>query len=260
MKWMEGIRLVQKRMHLSPPTQIQHFYWRLLSPGVDSFLALAAVNPLASEPPGTPLPAMAGRSLKAGEFPRTGGNPVEFAGTAIFKDDKMVGMLTVDETAGLLSLRGEMGKVYASVPDPMEEGKWITLRIHQENKPQYRASFLGNRPVLTARLQFEGEILSSMGKTDYSVPENRRKLEQFTAKHRERTIFEPLIEKVYKEWGADPVGLGQLFRTRFPTFDDWLAYRWSDHIRDLELKVETELLIRRFGLIMDAGPTQHSGR
>ena len=250
MKFFETARLVQKRFHLSPPIQLQHFYARLSASGVDPVMALIGVNEMAKEPLGSELPPMAGRSLKAGEVPRNGGNPVEFMGTAVFRADKFAGTLSVDETSVLLSLRGEMGKVYVSVPDPKVEGVYITMRLQQENKPQYRAQFQGNRPVLHVKLQFEAELLSTPGMTDYADPVNRRELERSIAKDYLAPLYRSFTEKVYGEWGTDPAGFGQLFRSRFATFDDWQAYRWSDKVPDLKVTVESDVYVRRFGLLL----------
>lgn len=247
-KFFEGARLVQKRFHLSPPIQLHQLYARLSAPGVDPIAGVVGVNEMAKEPPGSELPPMGGRSLVGGEVPRNGGNPVEFAGTAIFRGDRLVGILTVDETAALLALRGEMGKVYTSVRDPEAKQVYLTFRLHQENKPQFRASFSGSRPVVRVKLQFEVEILSAPVETDYSAPEHRRRLERYIATEYADPLFNTLIEKVYHEWGADPVGIGQLFRTRFATFDDWLAYGWHERVKEIEVTVETDVFIRRFGM------------
>ncbi|MFZ5822794.1 MAG: Ger(x)C family spore germination C-terminal domain-containing protein [Bacillota bacterium] len=194
--------------------------------------------------------------MEAGEVPRNGGNLVEFMGTAVFRGDKMAGSLTVDETAAVLALRGEMGKVYKTVEDPLEEGKYVTFRFHQENKPQYRASFRGDQPVVHVRLQFEVELLSTPGKTDYSLPENRRALEEYLAREYADPLFENLIDKVYYQWGADPAGFGQLFRTRFATFDQWLDFKWHERVTDMEITVESEVFIRRFGMLLSSDLSQ----
>ncbi|MFZ5816969.1 MAG: Ger(x)C family spore germination protein [Bacillota bacterium] len=252
MKFFETARLVQKRFHLSPPVQLQHYYARLSSPGVDPMIAVVGVNEMAKEQPGSELPAMGGRSLKGGEVPRNGGNPAEFMGTAIFRGDRLAGTLSVDETAAVLALRGEMGKVYMSVPDPREEGVYITIRLHQENKPRYRADFRNHRPIIHVRLQFEAELLSTPGMTDYSQPENRRALERSIANDYLAPLFRSLTDKVYSDWGADPAGFGQLFRSRFATFDDWVAYRWTDKVPDLKVTVESDVFIRRFGMLLSS--------
>lgn len=221
------------------------------SSGVDPHVALVGINDTAKEKPGSsPLPPMAGQSLKAGDIPRHGGNPAEFAGTAVFRRDRLAGTLTIDETSALLALRGEMGKVYASVSDPREEGLQLTLRFHQENKPKYVATFNGTRPRVHVILQFEAELLSAPGRTDYSQPENRRRLEQHISKSYMEPLITSLVRKLCNEWGADPVGFGQLYRSRFASFPAWVSYRWEDHVRDLQVTVETDVFIRRFGMIL----------
>jgi spore germination protein KC len=250
-KVIEGKFLVQKRLHLTPPMAFLHFYSKESSSGGDGVMPLMAVNPLAEEPPGTPLPGVGKRSLFAGEFPRSGSNPVEFAGTAVFHGDRLAGFLTLDETVGLLALRGAMGKVYATVPNPREAGQWISIRFGQENKPQFRLSFVGGRPVVQAKLQLEGELLSAPGKTNFAIPENRRLLEQHIARYWEQEIYQPMIRQVYGEWGADPVGFGNLLRMRFPSHHAWLRYRWRDHVKELTVNVQVDMYIRRFGMLMD---------
>jgi spore germination protein KC len=252
LKYVEGILLVAKRVHQTPYTRIQHFYGRYLSPGADPFLFLVAVKPPEErqQPPDPDLPPMSDQSRLAGDLPKAGGNPLEFAGTAVFRRDRLAGLLSVDETAALLALRGEMGKVYASVPDPLAPGQQVAFRFHQENKPKYWVSFQRGRPVVHVRIQLEAEIISMTGTTLYREPTNRHALEAFTVDHLRRTIYVPMLRKVYGEWGADAVGFGDMYRTQFPTFDAFLDYRWHDHIRELQADVTIDLFIRRFGMVI----------
>ncbi|MGE5675165.1 MAG: Ger(x)C family spore germination protein [Mycobacterium leprae] len=254
----EGILLAEKRMHLSPPTRLQHLYARLLSLGQDAILSMEVGNKEATEPATTAPPPPTRRSFMAGQFPRHGGNPVEFAGTAVFRGDKLVGYLTVDETVILLALRGEMGKVYQTVPDPKTPGKWISIRFGQENKPRIRTSFVNGRPVVQIQLQMEGEVLSTPTRTSYAIPENRRLLEDHVASWADANLYGPLVQKLYGEWHTDPVGLGQRFRHFFPTFTAWEAYDWPSHIKDVQVTVKSSMFIRRFGLLMQetGGPNR----
>lgn len=211
---------------------------------------MAAINSSAREPLGNPLPPMGASSLKAGEFPRHGGNPVEIAGAAVFRRDRLAGLLNVDESIALLALRGEMGKVYQTVPGL--EGEPISIRYGQENKPKYAATFVNGRPTVHIKLVLDGEVLSTPGLRDYTRPDEGRRLQEKIAEYYDETVYNPLVQKLYREWGADPVGLGQIFRYRFPTLPAWLSYRWEDRVRDVRVTVESELHIRRFGMLLDA--------
>ncbi|MFZ5824397.1 MAG: Ger(x)C family spore germination protein [Bacillota bacterium] len=248
-KFLEGVLLAQKRFHLSPPMRVQHFYNRVAAPGLDAVLPLISVNEGARGEPGSPLPAMGSRSLKAGEFPRNGGNPTEVAGMAVFHKDRLMGMLDVNESIAILALRGEMGKVYQTVPDL--EGRPITIRYGQETKPQYRVSLDGENAAVQIRLVIDGELICVAGMTDYTEPTMRRQLEEHIAAFADATVYNPLVRKLYNEWGADPIGLGQVVRRRFPTFLHWMEYGWSDRIQEVVVTVQTEFFVRRFGLLIE---------
>lgn len=259
-KVQEGLLLAQKRFHLAPPIRLQHYLSRLMSEGEDAIVSVGAVNPLARERPGGPMPRVGSRRFIAGQIPRRGGNPVEVAGTAVFRGDRMAGILDVEETAALLALRGEMGKVYLDLPDPTNKEKQVAIRFGQENKPQFRASLAEGKPVLHVRLQLEGELLAAPAGTDYSRPENRRMLEDFISRYFEQEVYPPLLHKIYKEWRADPAAFGHVFRAQFPTIDAWIAYDWARRIKELEVTVELAMFIRRFGLVLEEMPPQEGDK
>lgn len=157
-----------------------------------------------------------------------------------------MGFLNVDETQMLLALRGEMGKAYVSFPEPGAPNQMVTMRFHQENMPKYRASFRRSRPHVEVRLLFEGEVLAIPGGTDYVRPEARERLEKAEARYAQRTM-RGLLNKLH-DWGADPVGFGQLFRGEFATWRDWEEYDWQKHVQDLEVDVTVDMRVHRYGL------------
>jgi hypothetical protein len=53
-----------------------------------------------------------------------------------------------------------------------------------------------------------------------------------------------------KQWRADPIGFGQLYRGRFGTWQAWHAFDWPRHVGELEVKVSAEMRVRRYGLIL----------
>ncbi|HYG60251.1 MAG TPA: Ger(x)C family spore germination protein [Symbiobacteriaceae bacterium] len=246
----EGALLQAKRLHLSPPSRMHHFVSRISTQGIDPMVAAAAVNPWIK--PGPQMPPGGGlQSATAGELARGGGNPVEQIGTAIFQRDRLAGFLNVDETQMLLALRGEMGKAYITFPDPDSPEDPVTMRFHQENLPKYVAVYRGGRPHVTVRILFEGEVVSTLGGTDFTKPEARRRLELAATRFADKTIGE-LLGKL-SEWEADPVGFGLLFRGRAASLDAWEAYNWRGRVKDLTVVVETDMRVRRYGLLTGGG-------
>lgn len=244
-KMSEGFVLQAKQLHLAPPVRMHHFVSRLAASGGDPFLPVLAVNADVLNGAQEPQRA-AGASALPGELPRGGGNPVEFTGTAIFRRDRLRGFLNVDETQMLLALRGEMGKAYLSLPDPDVPDQSVTIRFQQENMPKYQASFQRGRPHVHVKIVFEGEVLAIPGGTDYVPPVARERLERAAARFAEQTIRN-LLNKL-NEWETDPVGFGHLFRGYFPSLRTWEQYDWSDHVKELQVTVEADMRIRRYGL------------
>lgn len=133
-----------------------------------------------------------------------------------------MGYLNVDETQMLLALRGQMGKAYITFPDPKAPDQMVTMRFHQENLPEFRASLRWDRPHVAVRLLFEGEVLAISSGHDYVPPQERERLAAAARAHAESTL-RGVLDKLRK-WGADPVGFGHLVRGRFPTWEDWVTY------------------------------------
>jgi spore germination protein KC len=247
----EGYLLQAKSLHLAPPIRLHSFLSRLAAVGEDPYLPVAAVNPAVDDLL-SPLSQEAQQSSLAGNMPRAGGNPVELVGTAVFRRDRLVGFLNVDQTQMLLAMKGAMGKAYMSFPDPDKKGESVTMRFHQENFPEVKAEFQGGAPSVHMAFKFEGELLVAPGGTDYSQPAARDRLERAAEAFADKTMQE-VVDQVLK-WQVDPVGLGQRYRGRFSSWAAWEAYEWHSKLAELRLTVETTMRVRRYGLY--TGPDQ----
>lgn len=245
-KMVEGLIMQAKSLHLTPPLRMHHFLARHAAIGGDPFLSAMAVNPdVRSEP--TEPPGRTEGSALPGQLPRGSGNPVDFAGTAIYRGDKLAGFINVDHTQMLLALRGEMGKAYVTFPDPADPTRNVTMRFHIENMPKYTATLRNGRPHVKVRLLFEGEVLTAGGK-NYADPAARVELEQASARYilsKTKALLEQL-----STWEADPVGFGHLYRGRFRTWEAWQNFGWHRRVGNVEVAVEAEMRIRRMGLLV----------
>lgn len=248
-KLAEGVLLVEKQLHMSPPIRLHHMFNRAGAIGIHPFASVAAVNPRVAGD-GTATES-AEDSAVAGQMLRDGGNPVEISGTAIFRDDTLAGFLNTDETQALLALRGEMGKAYISFPNPFQPSTKVMMRFQQENLPTYRARLTADGPRVTVRILFEGEVLA--GRENYFEATVRERMER-AARDYMVANMESVLAKL-KEWETDPVGFGLLFRGMFPSWNAWNEYGWSDHIKDMQVTVSADMRIRRFGLRVGSGGT-----
>lgn len=242
----EGWIMQSKNLHMGPPVRFQHFTARLAMIGIDPVMPVLAINPEVTVAPQHPAPPPQDSALP-GQLPRGGGNPVELVGTAIFRHDRLAGFLTVDETQVLLALRGEMGKAYVTFPDPDAPAESVHMRFHQENIPKYTATLRGNRPHVQVRVLLESELLAAPGGTDYTREDARERLNRAATKYTEGKARE-LLAKL-KEWGADPVGFGMLYRGRFRSYPEWVGFDWHRRVSDLHVDVTAQMRLRRYGLL-----------
>lgn len=239
----EGILLVEKQLHMAPPTRLHHMINRTGARGIQPFASALAINRGVTGEAG---PSGAEDSARAGEMNRVAGNPVEIAGTAIFRETALAGFLTVDETQALLALRGEMGKAYVTIPDPFRPEQTLMVRFQQENLPKYRATLTPAGPRVHVRLIFEGEVLTGM--EDYRLVSVRHQVEDAARRHLDDQMRR-VIAKLC-EWRTDPVGFGLLFRNQFATWSDWDRYHWADQLGKLQVEVVSDMRVRRYGLTL----------
>jgi len=98
---------------------------------------------------------------------------------------------------------------------------------------------------VTGHLLFEGEVLSGGG--DYRDPQVRGRVEQAARAYMNDLIRGVLDQTI--EWQTDPVGFGMRFRSKFPTWVSWVRYDWRRQISRLQVRVTTDMRIRRVGII-----------
>nr|WP_315989208.1 hypothetical protein [Desulforamulus aquiferis] len=100
------IGILSQRTGFYSTVDMHQFYLTLNNLHSSPTLPLVGIN----TPEGQGTDKDASESLRApylaGEVPREGGNKVEFAGAAIFNNDKMVGRLTADENRTMMILQG----------------------------------------------------------------------------------------------------------------------------------------------------------
>jgi spore germination protein KC len=236
-----------------PRVQLHNFYLRMKDHSAQTFAPIAAVNTPSGEGAGeTPVPGGKVREYVAGSIPRTGGNAIEFAGTAVFSGDKMVGILNTQETRALAILSGKLPHNILTVQDPLMPRMSVAVIVGLLEKPKITATLQDGRPLFDVDIDLEGEISAIGSGINYEQAEYRVLLQQQIS-----TVYEEEIDKFLRktqELNTDVVGFGYHLRSQFATIDEFHDYNWNDKYRTADIRVHVKTYLRRSGLMRKSSP------
>lgn len=253
--WFELMTEAQRRVGYSPVTRVHEFAMEVEQPGLGARAALVAPRPdvaageaeLGQPAEGVTRFLVTPRigSVMAGDVRREGEVPVEFMGTAVFREDELVGMLTGTESNLVNLLRGTYQQSPWDVAEPLEDGR-VTIMLSQQQAPNVRVTFRGGRPHFSFSIRLEGDIVSILSDIDYTTPARRADLEQ-ALEQQVRADLRQILAKTLNDWGTDVYLLGHKVRRQFPTIAAWDRYNWIERIKKATYDVDVRFKIRRHG-------------
>lgn len=165
----------------------------------------------------------------------------EVNGIAVFKDRKLVGYLSPEDTKYYLFCMGKVqGGFYTFSSD--DKGKDdATLEI-AETQVSKSVKEKDGAPVIEIRIQcigFLGEFLHTGVELNL---DKVRELQELAAKQLQEDI-EKLIKKVQSEYKADIFGFGCLVHRRNFSLWETIKNRWDSMFQDVEVNVKVEVTI-----------------
>lgn len=208
------------------------------------------------EPPGKP----AGKEQKSGgqgkeedsqstQKSSQNDENIRIAGTAIFKDAKMVGTFDIYESQVLQLLTGNFREASLSIRDPQKRNNLISYRLLAANPLQIKYKHSGGtlEDKFQISLNLEADILSIQSGINYTTPKN----EVLLGKHIAREIkgrVQKVIKKAQIEYGSDVFGLGKAVRNTFLTSTAWEKYHWPERFPNAKITANVKVTIRRVGV------------
>jgi len=237
-------------------TSLHQYYMRTKNNSGQPYMTLVALNPDSGEGhiSTEKVPGEKNNGYEAGNIPRSGGDPLEFAGTAIFANDKMVGMLSTTETRMLAMLIGEYSSGFLSVEDPLDSRYFININLRLGSKPQIKVELVEGRPIIHIKILLEGDISNIGSGINY---EQQGYIEQLEAQV--STIYEQQMSNMIRrtqELNSDVAGFGYYLRPAFQTNQEYADYQWNDKYRQAEVFVDIDTKVRRTGLMLRTVVTQ----
>jgi len=237
-------------------TTLHQYYARLKSKSGQPYIGLIAINPKSNEgeistqkTPGERTPG-----YRAGDIPRSGGNAAEFAGTALFDSDKMVGTLSTTETRMLAILLGHYRNGFIVVEDPLDSKSIVNINLRLGSKPKISVVLVEDRPVIHVSILLEGEISSIPSGINYEQGgSSLNTLETQVTKVYSQQMMN--VIKRTQELNTDVAGFGYYLRPAFQSNKEFDGYNWNEKYSQAEVNLEIKTQIRRTGLMLRTVPT-----
>ena len=196
-------------------------------------------------------------AYQAGDLPRQGGNPVEIAGTAVFKADKLVGFLDTGETRALSILLDTFPHGLVTIGDPLDPKRLVAVAIRNGRKSKFTIDLSGAHPVIGIAVFLEGEMMTIPSGINYESNEYHTLIEAEISNSFQEHITNMLFRT--QKWGADVVDFGRFIRPKFWTLQEMRRYDWDKKYLQAAIQVKVETQIRRGGLLRKTSPIRKSG-
>lgn len=187
------------------------------------------------------LPAVSLRKMEGRLLP-------EIMGTAVIKNDKLIGFLSGEETKYLLFIKNEIkGGLLNEKINLRQENEMTTLEIF-ESKTKIKPE-LNNRDIkMDIKLKTTVAIDEIEGKVNLIDEAGTEKVKKIYEKRLEGKIVQ-LIQKMQKEYDADIFGFGTEIHRSMPRKWKKIENNWDELFKKLKVSVTSEINIKNSGVI-----------
>lgn len=165
--------------------------------------------------------------------------------TVIFKDYKLIGWLTSQESQVVNWLNGELDTGTLSIEMP-GKGKTVvvTLReIHVRMSPVLQ----DDRVTMRIRINGKAEVVMAEEKIDVTDLKLSNEMERELNKQIQRSA-ETTIAKIAKNFNSDIVGFGEVIHRKYPERWKQMKPNWNQYLADMDVQVDASAEIEKSGL------------
>ncbi|WP_209123220.1 Ger(x)C family spore germination protein [Alkalihalobacillus sp. BA299] len=199
---------------------------------------------LKSETGGAALPMIDSTSSKKepGKLPDK--SQLKLMGTAVFKEDKMIGSLDSEVTRGLLWLRDEIRYATITLDVPEGEGKVTMEMIRSET--ELIPHLENDKWKITVKIKTEDDVIQNASNLDLRNPEFIMLIEKEIEKEVEERI-KLAVEKVQKDMKVDILKFDSTFQREYKKKWQTAKERWAEIFPEIEIEFVVDPHILRPG-------------
>ncbi|MCO5387496.1 Ger(x)C family spore germination protein [Desulfosporosinus sp.] len=172
----------------------------------------------------------------------------QIMGTAIIKNDKLVGFLDGEETKDLTFIRDEVkGGVLIEEMQANDEHTLVSLEIF---KSKTKVTPVSDEQDIEINLNIDTTVAIDEinGSETIFNEEGRRELEE-SAENTLKERIESLIKKIQSEYNADIFGFGAKLRENDAQVWNDVGNNWDEVFKDLKVNVQTTVHIKNSAML-----------
>jgi spore germination protein KC len=186
---------------------------------------------------------------KAGQIEKEGGNRTQIMGAAVFREGKMIGTLTAEETrlSYALNKTTDILTKLVTYEDPIKKDYRVAARLMKAEDTIITMNLDKKTPIINVVVPFSLEVLAIPSLVNYVTnQENRKLLKQSIEKDLEKKT-ESFIKRIQEEYKGQPFDWSLIARKHFLTLHDYKKYDWMKTFPQAKVNVKYEIDITEFG-------------
>ncbi len=186
------------------------------------------------------------KEYMAGDMDVEKKNASEVMGMAVFKNDKMVGIMDNIESLIYNIIKGKFNISYISFYNKDNKNVPITISTEQARKPKISVNIDEESPKIKIKVFLQGQLMSEA--IDSPIEGRDEEIEKEIERATKKEIM-GFLNKISREYKSDIIGFGQYAKMKFLTYDKFEEYNWEERFEKAEFVVDVDFEIERVGFI-----------
>jgi len=221
-------------------------YFRITEADADLFLGIYATTVHEK----TETPNDKGDDILAGQLDISGEtNQTQFIGSALFKEGKMIGKLTGEETriTYLLNNTADAPDIIASLTDPINEKYQMAVRITKLKNADIKINTKQRPAKIDVTVPMTVDVLSDHSMVNFASNKDKRKLLKQHLEKRFKEKMMELVKRTQVEFKGEPFGWSLAARKKFATIPEYENFDWMKSYPDMDVNINVKIQFGEFG-------------
>ncbi|WP_186323321.1 Ger(x)C family spore germination protein [Paenibacillus xylanexedens] len=215
-------------LNMRTPRSLKIFIDAILSEGIDPFLPIASV---------------------VDNVPKSWKNVktnIKLDGLAIFKKDKLVGMIDKEPADALILAMGEANAPEIMINAPRGKGN-LFVKLN-ENNSSFDPQIKNGKVTVTIKMYAKGVLVDN--ESNYGDLRESELMKLTEAVHTKiKQDIEEGVRLIQTKYNADILGLGRSIHQQLPKEWDKIKDRWDDVYPDVNVVIEPHIIIENVGIV-----------